>query len=227
MSEQTRLPAPDADEIDLRAWVQALARSWKLIVGVTVLALVGAGVFTLLQPRVFEATALVVVAIPPGGQSQPDPQAVARTAMEVAQSDGLTAEVYDLVRWELRTIGDRAELRRAVEASASRDPRMVRLVVRTRDPAEAAAIANAWARLLVVRVNDVYIGRTETPASALVQATLPAEGANPVVMQAQREAAYADLKGMQGAYYGLEGVQRDIQALRDRVARGGWGGGGA
>ena len=137
------MPAPDADEIDLRAWALALARSWKLIVGLTVLAVMAAGVFTLLQPRLFEATALVTASTPPGEPSAPDPQAVARTAVEVAQSDALIAEVYELVRAELRTIRDRAELKRAMEASAARDPRTVRLVVRTQDPAEAAAIANA------------------------------------------------------------------------------------
>jgi len=157
--ETPKMPAPDADEIDLRAWALALARSWKLIVGLTVLAVMAAGVFTLLQPRLFEATALVVASVPPGEPSGPDPQAVARTAVKVAQSDALIAEVYELVRAELRTIRDRAELKRAMKASAARDPRTVRLVVRTQDPAEAAAIANAWARWVVVRVNDVYIGR--------------------------------------------------------------------
>jgi len=220
MTEAPRMPAPDADEIDLRAWALALARSWKLIVGLTVLAVVAAGVFTLLQPRLFEATALVVASTPPGGQSGPDPQAIARTAVEVAQSDALIAEVYELVRAELRTIRDRAELKRALRASAARDPRTVRLVVRTQDPAEAAAIANAWARLVVVRVNDVYIGRVGAPASALAQANPGGEGMNPLVVQAQRDAAIADLEELQRDDHNLEGVQRDIQALRDRVARG-------
>lgn len=162
----------------------------------------------------------MIALTPPGGPSVPDPQAVARTAVEVAQGDNLIAEVYDLVRQELRTIRDRAELKRAMKASAARDPRAVRLVVRTQDPAEAAAIANAWARLVVVRVNDIYIGRGETPASTLAQANPNGEVANPLVIQAQRDVAWADLKALQGAYYGLEGVQQDIQALRDRVARG-------
>lgn len=220
MADAPRMSAPDADEIDLWAWALALAGSWKLIVGLTVLAVIAAGVFTLLQPRLFEATALVIALTPPGGPSAPDPQAVARTAVEIAQRDALIAEVYELVRAELRTIRDWAELKRAMKASAARDPRTVRLVVRSQDPAEAAAIANAWARWVVVRVSDVYIGRVETPALALAQANPDGEVANPLVIQAQRDAAWADLKALQGAYHGLEGVQRDIQALRDRVARG-------
>lgn len=220
MVDAPRMLTSDADEIDLWAWALAMARSWKWIAGVTVLAVMAAGVFTLLQPRLFEATALVIALTPSGGQSATNPQAVARTAVEVAQGDDLIAEVYDLVRPELRTIRDRAELKRAMKTSATRDSRAVRLVVRTKDPAEAAAIANAWARLVVVRVNDIYFGRVETPASALAQANPDGEVANPLVIQAQRGAAWADLKALQGAYYGLEGVQRDIQALRDRVARG-------
>jgi uncharacterized protein involved in exopolysaccharide biosynthesis len=223
MSEETRLPAPDADEIDLRAWLQALIRGWKLIVGVTVLALVAAGAYTFLQPRLYEATAVLAAMLPaavPQGQTPPDPQVVARTALEVALTDSVVSDVYDLVRPQLRSFRDRDELRRAMEAAAGRDPRTVRLVVRSPDAAEAAAVANAWARLLVVRVNDVYLGRSPTPALALAQGNPgPGEAANPVLLQAQRDAAQADLKALQGAIYGLEGVERDIRAFRERVAR--------
>jgi len=224
MSEQPRLPVPEADEIDLRAWLPGLIRGWKLIVGITVLALVAAGAYTLLQPRLYEATAVLAAMLPaavPQGQTPPDPQVVARTALEVALTDSVVSDVYDLTRPQLRNFRDRDELRRAMEGAAGRDPRTVRLVVRSPDAAEAAAVANAWARLVVVRVNDVYLGRRPTPASALSQANRsPGEAANPVLLQAQRDAAEADVKNLQAAVYGLEGLERDIQAFRDRVARG-------
>jgi len=68
--------------------------------------------------------------------------------------------------------------------------------------------------------DDVYLGRSPTPALALAQGNPgPGEAANPVLLQAQRDAAQADLKALQGAIYGLEGVERDIRAFRERVAR--------
>lgn len=57
MVDAPRMLTSDADEMDLWAWALAMARSWKWIAGVTVLAVMAAGVFTLLQPRLFEATA--------------------------------------------------------------------------------------------------------------------------------------------------------------------------
>jgi len=213
----TQWSAGEMDEIDLRAWLQALVRSWKWIVGLTVLALVAAGGYTVLQPRLYEAAAILVAV--PGSAS--DAQSVARTALEIASAESTIAEVYELARPQLHTVRDQNALGRAMQATAGRDPRILRLTVRTPDAAEAAAVANAWARLVVVRVNDVYLGRNPTPATALSQgASDLAEAPNPVILQAQRDAAQADVKNLQAAVYGLEGLERDIQAFRDRVARG-------
>uniref|UniRef100_UPI0035E41F49 Wzz/FepE/Etk N-terminal domain-containing protein n=1 Tax=Thermoflexus sp. TaxID=1969742 RepID=UPI0035E41F49 len=217
MSNEPEAFTTDFLEIDLLAWLRTVIRAWKLLVGIMILALLVAGIYTLLQPRLYKATAVLVTG-QASAQTSPDPQLVARTALEVALSDRMVSEVYDLVR--PHHFQDRNALRRAMEATVGRDPRLVRLTVWSPDPTEAAAIANTWARLVVVRVDDVYLGRPPTPASALGQ-TNPdlGEAVNPVLLQIQRDAAQADLKALQGAVYGLEGVERDIRALRERVAR--------
>ncbi len=220
MNDAPRAPVWENDEIDLRAWVQSLARAWKLIVGITLLALAAAGVYTLLQPPLYEATALVAASVPPDRASL-QPQAVAQTVIEIARSDQMVSDLYAMVHSQLRYFPDWRALQGAMEARIGRSPHIVRLMVRAPDAEEAAAVANAWARLLVVRVNDLYLGRNPTPVSALSQgASGQGEPLNPVLLQAQREAAQTDMKGLRAAVYGLEGLERDLQAFRDRVARG-------
>jgi len=217
MSNAPEMLTADFLEIDLLAWLRTVIRAWKLLVGIMILALLVAGVYTLLQPRLYKATAVLTTA-QTSLQTSPDPQLVARTALEVALSDRMVSEVYDLVRPQ--NFQDRDALRRAMEAAVGRDPRLVRLTVWSPDASEAAAVANMWARLVVVRVNDVYLGRSPTPALALAQGNPgPGEVVDPVLLQAQRDVAQADLKALQGAIYGLEGVERDIRAFRERVAR--------
>lgn len=217
MSNAPEMLTADFLEIDSLAWLRTVIRSWKLLVGIMILVLLVAGVYTLLQPRLYKATA-VLTTTRTSLQTSPDPQLVARMALEVDLSDRMVSEVYDLVRPQ--NFQDRDALRRAMEAAVGRDPRLVRLTVWSPDASEAAAVANMWARLVVVRVNDVYLGRSPTPALALAQENPgPGEVADPVLLQVQRDVAQADLKALQEAIYGLEGVERDIRAFREQVAR--------
>ncbi|MDT7878567.1 MAG: hypothetical protein RQ862_08430 [Candidatus Caldarchaeales archaeon] len=62
-------------------------------------------------------------------------------------------------------------------------------------------------------MNDVYLGRSPTSALALARGNPgPGEVADPVLLQAQRDVAQADLEALQGAIYGLEGVERVARA---------------
>jgi len=60
-------------EIDLLAWLRTVIRAWKLLVGIIILALLVAGVYTLLQPRLYKATAVLMIT-QTSLQTSPDPQ---------------------------------------------------------------------------------------------------------------------------------------------------------
>jgi uncharacterized protein involved in exopolysaccharide biosynthesis len=142
------------DEIDLRRYVLALLRGWKLIVALAAAGALAAGLLGLLRAREYEATALVAVArLPYALQLTGVNQAVALPAQgyrDLAQSDEVVAQVAGAVG-QLP-----GSLRRGLSAAAGSDPALLRLTVTNGDPERAAEIANAWAQVLVAHVARLY-----------------------------------------------------------------------
>ncbi len=151
------------ETIDLRAYVNALVRSWRLIVGAVVLAVLIASIFFFLS-RDYEASTLVTVP-EPTQQLQFDPRIVSNVRAtqlltaypQLATSDDVLAKLLPRAR-ELapETFSSMTLLRNALDVIVSPDGRIVRLTVRTNDPAVATTLANAWADEFVLAVETVY-----------------------------------------------------------------------
>lgn len=151
------------ETIDLRAYVSALIRSWWLIVGAVVLALLIAGIVFFLSHD-YEASALVTVP-EPTQQLQFDPRIVSNVRAtqlllaypQLATGDDVLAKLLPRAK-ELapETFSSMSLLRDALDVIVSPDGRIVRLTVRTSDPVVATVLANAWADEFVLAVETVY-----------------------------------------------------------------------
>jgi succinoglycan biosynthesis transport protein ExoP len=157
------------DEIDLRAYIEVLLRYWKWILGLALAAAVVAFGVSMLLPRTYVASAVVLVTSP-RYQIQFDPRfgteeqtPVYKALPSLAMSDGILQSVVEgyapsdnsgIDPWTLTT------LRGMAEATSEGDPSLVLLKVTSRSPRDAAAIANLWADTLVKRGSAIY-GQSE------------------------------------------------------------------
>jgi uncharacterized protein involved in exopolysaccharide biosynthesis len=149
------------DEIDLRLYVRALLRQWKLIVAVTVAAALLAAAAALLLPRTYGAVTLVSVGQPPYSlrlegvnQGQVVP---ARTYPDLALSDSvITLAAQRAGELDPGRPVDARALREKLSAGPASDPTLLRLTVTDSDPQRAANLANAWAGALVEQAQLLY-----------------------------------------------------------------------
>ncbi len=164
------------DEIDLRKYVRVLFQHWKLIAGLTVAGAAAALVLALALPRSYEASALVVVTSPrfilnfeprietAAGQDKVeiDPKAY----LGLATSDELLTQLLADPATASLEEGERTRegLLGKLEATTGTDPTLIELRATGDDPERAAAIANAWARLFVKYVNQLYGYEQDTQA---------------------------------------------------------------
>jgi len=164
------------DEIDLRKYVRVLLQNWKLIVGLAAAGSAVALVLALALPRSYEASALVVVTSPryilnfepkiETATGQETTQVNPKAYLGLATSDDLVTQLLaDPATASLEeTARTRESLLGKLEATTGTDPTLIELQVTDADPERAAAIANAWARLFVKYVNQVYGYEQDTQA---------------------------------------------------------------
>jgi len=152
------------EEIDLRQYINVLIRYWYWIAGLALAAAVVAFAVSSFLPPTYEATSLVIV-IRPRYQFQFD-QRVQNTPLDVTQlarSYQIIATSDDLLL-SVAKAASRPEspqdLNKMFSVEAGGDPNLIKLTVRSRDPQEAAGLANVWAEKLAAYLNQVY-GRND------------------------------------------------------------------
>ncbi len=174
-----KIPVEDFEEVDLRRYIQVLARRWKMILGITCAAALAAFLISLALPPVYEAKALL---------------AIVRAKSEITfEPKFKTLGEEDLAVLGARLWGKWYEARRKALAEMVRNPAIAKEVVnrlkgvfgkeevdpsylvkrvkgeagmgggdviavcvRWDDPREAALIANTWAQLYEEHVNRLY-----------------------------------------------------------------------
>lgn len=229
-------------EIDLRAYVSILLRRWKWIVGLTLVAGLGAFVVSALQPATYQASAVVLVT-QPRYQMQFDPrfetangwQPAYRAFPTLATSDGILLEVVDryvptaqaqIDNWQLSVLA------KMVEAFSGGDPSLVVLSVESLSPQDATAIANVWADVLTEQGNELYGGSDKDvdffeEQLALAGQALDASDSELVAFEAHNQssiisAQLASHQQGQADYLRdqrtIASIVQDIQGLRDQLA---------
>ncbi|MEJ5311247.1 MAG: GNVR domain-containing protein [Anaerolineae bacterium] len=173
------------EEIDLRVYIDTLLKWWWLIALGALVVGAGAFAFTVLQPRMYEATAGVVslrsrveISLGSGFESVSEnditlPVQAANVVLDrnqrrlntltgMVRSGAIAQQVAD----ELRDVLDEedADPARLIEYVEGRvlsfdkggESDTIQIVVTHKDPVIAAEIANAWARAFEAHVNAIY-----------------------------------------------------------------------
>jgi len=231
------------DEIDLREYINVIRRRWKLIVGVTAVAVIAAAVVSFLLPPTYEASAVVLITEPryqmqfePRFETTDQWQPAYEAFPELAASDGVLQSVVEAYQpspiaqideWRLKALKEMAE------ATSQGDPSLVKLKVRCRSPQDAAGIANVWAEKLTERGNDIY-SEGEDDVSFFENQTAQAERALEeaeqalIAFQARDRASIVSTqlsshRQTQSDYLAdqraITYLLQDIQGLRDQLAQ--------
>ncbi len=140
------------EEIDLREYVRAVFNRWYILIALGFLASLAALGASYVLPQTYEATATVLFTKSPS-QNPSDFASTLKLLPPLATSDEVLSQVIAKVSSkgadlspDLQSIG---RLRAALAITPNTENGLVSLRARAGDPAQAAAIANEWASILV------------------------------------------------------------------------------
>ena len=151
------------DEVlDLRPYLESLRRNLIRIGSASLSLALLVLVASLLWPKTYEATTLVIVR-QPGQLLQFDPRfetldeepSSLAAYPELALSDDVVQALWDEHGNGLTALETVTELRELMDASPGADPSLLRLTVHYRDSETAAQLANGWAALFISRTNQL------------------------------------------------------------------------
>ncbi len=228
------------EEIDLRVYVEVLISNWKWIAGLALAAAVAAFAVSSLIPPTYEATALAAVTKPryvmrfdPRFETVDSVQPVYNAYPELASSDDLVQDLLTSLGSLPEGVETARDLQEIIEARSGADPSMVRLVVSSQEPEEAARIANVWAGLFVTQANEIYgahnedqvgffegqLKRAQEELDAAEQALIEFQARNQgAVLEAQLASAEQDLQDYLVEKRRIERAVRNAVALQTHIA---------
>lgn len=157
--------------MELRDYVKVARRRWRIVLGLTLVAVVFAGVGTSLQTREYASSARLFIstsdtdqaALFQGGQFSAER---VKSYADLINSRELATRVVHAL--DLDT--DPARLAQQVQAKVSADTVNLTLTVRDRDPAQAQSLAQGYSEALVdlVRELETPPGQTAPPVKATI-----------------------------------------------------------
>lgn len=230
----------DVIEIDLRKIILTLFRYRFWITGFGLLAGLAVFLFFFLQPRMYEATAVIALTKPryipnfdPRYQTVTTTTLTNKVAMDVARSDEIAIYVFDSWNEPDKELSQRRAFRENnMIAKAGSDPSVITLTIRVKSPEEAARLANLWAQRVVERLNTLYSGQDQSQLTffeaqiAIAQQNLRKaentlaefEGRNSVrVLQTQLDLLILRQRELLWRKQQIELLQQDGQALLAEV----------
>ncbi|NTU80930.1 MAG: hypothetical protein HGA45_16380 [Chloroflexales bacterium] len=183
-------------EIDLRPYIQALARQWWLIVGLVMALCVLVVVSTSLSPRQAQARGDLLV-IPQSSQLTLDPRFTERDAtmvtnsanqrqalIDLASSSALEARVAQALGLSSYRSG---ELLAKIEVTASSD--LIQILASAPTEAEATQLAEAWTQSYEALVNELFSG--SNPAAQQIDEQITSAQQRFDVTQTELDSFYA------------------------------------
>lgn len=228
------------DEIDVRQYIRVLVRHWKWIVGTTLVAAIAALVASFFLPRVYEATALAAITKPryimqfdPRFETVNNIQPAYKIYPELALSDDLLQALFAQLNPVPKGVETASDLSEMVAANPGSDPSIVRLSVQSKDPVEAAYVANTWMNLFVARANEIYGNQGEDQVqffeTQLQRAQADLDTAEQALVEFQAHNQVATYKNQLDSLTKMHSdyltnqrtityTVQDIQGLRDQVA---------
>jgi hypothetical protein len=142
------------EEIDLYPYWLAIRNRWKMIAGLVLIAVVGAGVATRYLPKVYRVNALISLGrVEMSGRTQP--LATLDDINQMMGSGNLLKKITTACHLDETQVG--AALEKGLSAEAKKDSEYVFLKYDTAKPDEGIAILNA----LITEIQNSYNPRTE------------------------------------------------------------------
>ena len=158
---------------DLGKIVEILLRQWQLILSVTLVCAIAAGLMTYLSPKSYQAETLVATnrmasSVSFGSEIETlteeqlpfirvDPETRLQSYLLMLKNPLIAQQVLDEVSDQMDK-GDQSvtSLLNIVDGEVVGRSDTIRIIVTHQDPEVAAAIANAWGKAYVEQVNTVY-----------------------------------------------------------------------
>jgi len=176
------------DEIDLAQYVKIVFKHWKLALGITLAAVVTAGIVSVATPPVYEATVL----LQPTGDAA-NAQRMALLAKSHGMDQFVLKELADNTTPAGRNLGSAGIPFEVNTGDIKAGDIYISCTVRNPDAQKATYLANAWAGAFIKYTTDVSL-----------KSMLP-----PAELQGQIEATYNFYQEAQASY---ESFQRTSQA---------------
>ena len=130
------------EEIDVRDLISIILRRWKWIIGFTLVATITAAVGSFLIPPTYEATVTILY-----------PQLVPMDYSSLVRNTKIEGQVIDTLGETLSPSESiPGSLIENVRISSDKDRGLIKVIVQSGSPQNAAKIANAWAELGVQRI---------------------------------------------------------------------------
>lgn len=226
----------DVIEIDLRKIILTLFQYRFWIAGFSLLLGLAVFLFFFLQPRMYDATAVIALTKPrylpnfdPRYQTVTTTTLTNKAAIDIAKSDEITTYIFELWSDPDKDLTERNDFReKNMIVKAGGDASIINLTMRLESPEEAARLANLWAQRVVERLNALYSGQEQSQLTffetqiAIAQQNLrnaenilaDFEGRNPVkALQTQLDALLLRQQDLLWRKQQIELLQRDGQAL--------------
>jgi succinoglycan biosynthesis transport protein ExoP len=176
------------EEIDLRGYIGVMLRQWKIIVSITLIAVIIGVLLSFLPSRTYEARAAVIVTearyeivfVPEYRTLSGDEVFAASSA---AQRETLIALVKSstIANQVIEKLGGKLNLEEqsvggiTSKVKVENQGNFIEISVKDLDPDKAALIANAWAVLYVDYVNSLYTDVLQSPEEFITQANTAKE----------------------------------------------------
>jgi uncharacterized protein involved in exopolysaccharide biosynthesis len=149
--------------VKLREYINVLLRQWKVIVGITAIAVIVGVLVSFLSPRVYEAQAAMLVV-----QSQPGTLSRG-TLIDVAKANTVATQVIEQLGDKLKP-EEREPGKLLGKVQIGGQDNLIEIFVRDADPQIAAAMANAWIKPYESSVASLYRNITQFSAGLKAQA---------------------------------------------------------
>jgi len=166
------------DEIDLREYLHVLIRHWKLIVSITLIAVIAAVLVGFLAPLTYEAKASVLITetraqivFEPKYRtfSSVEQEELKQALVALVKSNSVAASVVEKLGDALGPAEQNViRIQKKVDVKTVGD--LIEISVKSGDPEKAADIANAWAEAYVDYINGLYTGTSQSPDELRTQA---------------------------------------------------------
>jgi succinoglycan biosynthesis transport protein ExoP len=171
------------EEIDLRGYIGVLLRHWKIILSITLIAVIIGLLLSFLPSRTYEARAAMIITetryeivfVPEYRTLSGDEIFAAsgttqrETLIALVKSSTIASQVIEKLDGKLdpeeQSVGSITS-----KVKVENQGNFIEISVRDPDPEKAALIANAWAVLYVGYVNSLYSDVIQSPEEFITQA---------------------------------------------------------